>query len=53
MIDLDEIIVHTDESLPVRFNPITHEVSAPVELPDGNVVVYVRPKEGRTVEQGE
>lgn len=51
-VELEKVIVHTNESLPVEFNPITHEVSDLIEISGGNMLVYVRPKKGTSVEVG-
>lgn len=39
-----EIIVRTDEALAVTYNPQVHGVTT-AELPDGNVMLHVRPLE--------
>lgn len=39
--ELETVVVHTNEVLPVLLNPAVQEVSQPVEMPDGNVLVYI------------
>lgn len=40
--ELGTVIVHSDEALAVVYAPETHEVKS-AELPDGNIMLHIRP----------
>lgn len=43
--ELETVIVHSDEILPIEFGPETHGISPLIELNDGRRMFYVGPLE--------